>query len=83
MDFKEDIRLKAIHEITHYNGPDITAIQRLELARIFQVGDFVGPAFKILCSRTHPLSSLSANDIQRMGLPIFEVLAKVKESTLR
>lgn len=54
---------------------DLKAVDRLNLARLYEIPSFIRPAFISLCRITLKISDLPSIDIQKIGLPAFSVHA--------
>lgn len=72
----------AVFNLLTYSVVEFPPPERLYLARRYDIPEFVDLAMRELC-RKDPgsnLGKLTLNDIQQIGLPAFEVIAKVKEA---
>jgi hypothetical protein len=79
-DLREDVKNSVIFKLSEYREPHLKAVDRLNLARLYEIPSFIRPAFVSLCRITLKISDLPYIDIQKIGLPAFSVLAKVKEA---
>lgn len=79
-DLREDVKNSVIFKLSEYREPQLKAVDRLNLARLYEIPSFIRPAFASLCRITVKISGLSSIDIQKIGLPAFSVLTKVKEA---
>ncbi|KIJ90971.1 hypothetical protein K443DRAFT_126358 [Laccaria amethystina LaAM-08-1] len=79
-DLREDVKNSVIFKLSEYREPHLKAVDRLNLARLYEIPSFIRPVFVSFCRITLKISDLPYIDIQKIGLPAFSVLAKVKEA---
>ncbi|KDR81022.1 hypothetical protein GALMADRAFT_264952 [Galerina marginata CBS 339.88] len=81
--FPDYVKDQAVFELMRYKSKEFPPVEKLYLARCYDIKEFLEPAFKELCTPGATLAELSSNDIFRIGLSIYEVLTKVKEAIAR
>lgn len=74
------VRESAIYHLGTYDDKILPPIEKIYLARLYNIPSFIRPAFQALCDRAIKLQSLLPHDIRKLGLEVFAVLAKVKEA---
>lgn len=70
----------AIYHLCTYNDKILPLIEKIYLARLYNIPSFIRLAFQALCDHAIKLQSLLPHDIRKLGLEVFAVLAKVKEA---
>lgn len=79
-EFPGDIIQGTVYELLKYNVLAFPPIQRLMLARMHNIPEFIPTAFTALCGCHHKLIKFSCSEIAEMGQRIFQILAQVKEA---
>ncbi|KAF8231974.1 hypothetical protein L208DRAFT_1423351 [Tricholoma matsutake] len=70
----------AIYHLCTYNDKILPLIEKIYLARLYNIPSFIRLAFQALCDHAIKLQSLLPHNIRKLGLEVFAVLAKVKEA---